>query len=118
MANGKKKASSATYNRKNVYLRPGDDKLLKEFTKDGGNASDLFSEALHRYIDMKRQRKSITVPKDLLTILEALAWRRESERGVAYTISDVVVDLLEKNRRELEQEAGNFLKVRRLVTAD
>ena len=43
-------------NRKNIYIRDEDQKLLERFERDGGNASDLFSRALRRYFELKDQQ--------------------------------------------------------------
>ena len=44
-------------NRKNVYVRDEDQDRLREFESDDGNASELFSKSLKKYIDEKRDRK-------------------------------------------------------------
>ena len=43
--------------RKNIYIRDEDQDLLREFEASGGNASELFSQALSEHIDLKRTRK-------------------------------------------------------------
>jgi hypothetical protein len=56
--------------------------------------------------DRKMQTTSLHLPSDLLYLLRIIAVRRASRSGGRPSVSDVVREMLEDNRQQLEIEAS------------
>ena len=52
---------------------------------------------------------AIYIPKRTHELIEAVAFKRRKERGGRMSISGVIVDLVEENRKQLTKEAGPHL---------